>query len=518
MNPQTLQRIVIVGGGTAGWMAAAAFSKVLHGRYDIHLIESDEISTVGVGEATIPAIKQFNQSLGIDEDDFMRSTMASFKLGIEFVNWGRQGHRYIHSFGPVGQDLGLVPFHHYWHRLFTAGQAEELGAYSVDTVAAWHGKFTRPVNAPNTPLSAIAYAFHFDAGLYAQYLRRYAEARGVRRTEGRVVGVEQHACSGFVDGVVMEGGERIAGDLFIDCTGFRALLIEQTLHTGFDDWSHWLPCDRAWAVPCERAGAHAGPLLPYTRSTAHPAGWQWRIPLQHRTGNGHVFSSRYMSEDEAASLLMARLDGPALAEPRLLKFTTGRRKKTWHKNVVAVGLAGGFLEPLESTSIYLIQTAIARLLNFFPGADWRDADRDEYNRQAELEYGLIRDFLILHYKSSERDDSAFWRYCRDMEVPQQLAWRIGLFRGNGRLVRIQEDIFAESSWLQVLVGQGVMPGGHHALAHLLDGADCRRFLRTIHDSIRDAVQHMPSHADYVARHCGATVRLHAPGVAAGVAP
>ena len=505
MNPQTFKRIVIVGGGTAGWMAAAAFSKVLHGRYDIHLVESDEISTVGVGEATIPAIKQFNQSLGIDEDDFMRCTMASFKLGIEFVNWGRQGHRYIHSFGPVGQDLGLVPFHHYWHSQFMAGQAEELGAYSVDTMAAWHGKFTRPVNAPNTPLSAIAYAFHFDAGLYAQYLRRFAQARGVRRSEGRVVGVEQHAGNGFVDALVMESGERVAGDLFIDCTGFRALLIEQTLHTGFDDWSHWLPCDSALAVPCERAGA----FTPYTRSTAHTAGWQWRIPLQHRTGNGHVFCSRHTSVDEATAVLMAGLDGPALAEPRLLKFTTGRRKKTWNKNVVAVGLAGGFLEPLESTSIYLIQTAIARLLNFFPGADWRDADRDEYNRQAELEYGLIRDFLILHYKASERDDTPFWRYCRGMEIPAQLAQRMQLFSGNGRLIRVQEDIFAESSWLQVLVGQGVMPGGHHALAHLLDAADCKRFLDQIRDSIRHAVQGMPSHADYVARHCGAQQALHA---------
>ncbi|HJV96293.1 MAG TPA: tryptophan halogenase family protein, partial [Albitalea sp.] len=273
----------------------------------------------------------------------------------------------------------------------------------------------------------------------------------------------------------------------------------QTLHTGFDDWSHWLPCDRALAVPCESAGA----FTPFTRSTAHAAGWQWRIPLQHRTGNGHVFCSGHMSDDEAASILMARLDGPALAEPRLLKFTTGRRKKIWNKNVVAVGLSSGFLEPLESTSIYLIQTAIARLLNFFPGTDWSAADRDEYNRQAGLEYELIRDFLILHYKASERDDSAFWRYCRDMAIPEQLAHRIELFRTNGRLVRIQEDLFAEASWLQVLVGQGVMPGGHHALAHLLDDDDNRFFLAKIRDSVRDAVRSMPTHADYIARHCAA---------------
>lgn len=499
MDNKRLKNIVVVGGGTAGWMVAAAFSKLLHGRYTLRLIESDEISTVGVGEATIPAIKHFNTSLGIDEDDFMRETQASFKLGIEFVNWERLGHKYIHSFGPVGQDLGLVPFHHYWHRQFMAGKAQPLGAYSVDTVAAWNNKFTRPVNAPNTPLSAIAYAFHFDAGLYAAYLRRFAEARGVQRTEGKVVRVEQREADSHITAVVMENGERLEGDLFIDCSGFRGLLIEQTLHTGFEDWSDSLPCDRALAVPCESVA----PLTPYTRSTAHAAGWQWRIPLQHRTGNGHVFSSRFMSEDEATSVLMNGLDGPALAEPRLLKFTTGRRKKIWNKNVVAIGLAGGFMEPLESTSIYLVQTAIARLLNFFPGTDWSDADRDEYNRQAALESELIRDFLVLHYKATQRDDSAFWRYCRDMPISPQLERRLQLFGTNGRLLRIQEDLFAESSWLQVLVGQGIMPGGHHALTHLLDEEDNLFFLKKIEDSIRLAVADLPTHAQYIARHCAA---------------
>ena len=497
-----LKRIVIVGGGTAGWMAAAAFSKLLHGRYELRLVESDEIGIVGVGEATIPMIKHFNASLGVDEDEFMRATQASFKLGIEFVNWGRQGHRYIHSFGPVGQDLGLVPFHHYWHRQFQRGRAEELGAYSVDTVAAWSQKFQRPVNAANTPLAAIAYAFHFDAGLYAQFLRRFGEARGVQRTEGKIMRVEQRPQDGYVEALVMENGERIEGDLFIDCSGFRGLLIEQTLHTGFDDWSHWLPCDRAWAVPCEK-GSAADSFTPYTRSTAHAAGWQWRIPLQHRTGNGHVFASRFMSEDEAAAILLANLDAPALAEPRLLKFTTGRRRKMWNKNVVALGLASGFMEPLESTSIYLVQSGIARLLNFFPGADWSAADRDEYNRQAEREFELIRDFLILHYQATERDDSPFWRHCRDLPLPETLRARLALYRSNGRLQRIQEDLFAESSWLQVLVGQGQMPGGEHALAQLLDDADAERFLGKISTAIRHAVGEMPTHAAYVARHCAA---------------
>ena len=497
-----LKRIVIVGGGTAGWMAAAAFAKLLHGRYDIRLIESDEIGIVGVGEATIPMIKHFNASLGVDEDEFMRATQASFKLGIEFVNWGRQGHRYIHSFGAVGQDLGLVPFHHYWHRQHQLGRAEELGAYSVDTVAAWHGKFQRPVNTPGTPMAAIAYAFHFDAGLYAQFLRRFAEARGVTRLEGKITRVEQRHTDGYIEAAVMENGERVDGDLFIDCSGFRGLLIEQTLHTGFDDWSHWLPCDRAWAVPCEK-GKTADAFTPYTRSTALAAGWQWRIPLQHRTGNGHVFCSRFMSEDEAASILLNNLDAPALAEPRLLKFTTGRRRLMWNKNVVALGLASGFTEPLESTSIFLVQSGIARLLNFFPAGDWSSADRDEYNRQAEREFALIRDFLILHYKATERDDSAFWRHCRDLPEPDTLRERVKLYRANGRLQRIQDDLFAESSWLQVLVGQGVMPGGQHALAQLLDDDDAERFLAQISMAIRQAVAGMPTHAAFVAAQCQA---------------
>ncbi len=498
---QTFKRVVVVGGGTAGWMAAAAFAKLLHGRYEIELVESDEIGIVGVGEATIPAIKHFNHALGLDEDDFLRATQGTFKLGIEFVNWGRLGDRYLHSFGPVGQDLGLVPFQHYWHRLYTQGKAEELGAYSVDTVAVWQNKFQRPVNEPNNPLSAIAYAFHFDAGLYAQYLRRFAEERGVRRSEGRVTEVLRRPEDGHVSAVRLESGALVAGDLFIDCTGFRSLLLGQTLGVAFDDWSHWLPADRAWAVPCKSVA----PLTPYTCSTAHGAGWQWRIPLQHRTGNGHVFSSRFMGEDEAASILMSKLDGEALAEPRLLKFTTGRRQRFWEKNVVALGLAGGFMEPLESTSIYLIQSGIARLLSFFPGTDWSDADRDTYNRLTVAEFDNIRDFLILHYKAVARDDTAFWRYCRDMPIPDTLSARLALFRSNGRLLRVQDDIFAESSWLQVLVGQGVMPGGRHALAHLLDEEDTVYFLNQLRDGIRAAVARMPSHELFVDRNCRSAI-------------
>ncbi|MBI5258440.1 MAG: tryptophan 7-halogenase [Burkholderiales bacterium] len=499
MQDELIRDIVIVGGGTAGWMTAAAMARLLAPGVNIRLIESDEIGIVGVGEATIPQINLFNAALGIDEDDFIRHTQGSFKLGIEFRNWGRIGDAYLHAFGQIGQPLGLVPFHHYWHRLHSQGQAADLGAYSMATVAARSNKFMRAPAQPNSPLASLVHAFHFDAGLYAQYLRRYSEALGVRRTEGKIVGVQQREPDGFIDAVLMDSGERIAGELFVDCSGFRGLLIEQTLKTGYEDWTHWLPCDRALAVPCESVK----PLTPYTRATAHAAGWQWRIPLQHRIGNGHVFCSRYISEDEAASVLLNNLDGPALAEPRLLKFVTGKRKQLWHKNVVAIGLASGFLEPLESTSIYLIQSSIARLMNFFPTRAWNPVDIAEHNAQADREYALIRDFIILHYKATERDDSPLWRHCRDMPVPETLAAKMALFRASGRLFRAQDDLFAETSWLQVLVGQHVKPGAQHALAQLLTEDENAFFLERIRSAIADAARTMPDHADFIARHCAA---------------
>ncbi|WP_284614511.1 tryptophan halogenase family protein [Aquabacterium humicola] len=505
MEDKRIRSVVIVGGGTAGWMTAAAMSRLLDRSVQIRLVESDEIGIVGVGEATIPQINLFNATLGIDENEFIRETQGSFKLGIEFRNWGRIGDSYLHSFGQVGQPYGLVPFHHYWHRLHVQGKAAELGEYSMDTAAARRNRFMRPPSpqqAPGSPLASIVYAFHFDAGLYAAYLRRYAEARGVRRTEGKISRVLQREPDGFVEAVVLESGERIDGELFVDCSGFRGLLIEQTLKTGYDDWTHWLPCDRALAVPC----TSAQPFTPYTRSTAHAAGWQWRIPLQHRTGNGHVFCSRFISEDEAAHTLMSNLDGEPLAEPRLLKFTTGKRRKLWNRNVVAIGLSSGFLEPLESTSIYLIQSSIARLMNFFPDRDFNPADIEEHNRQADREFELVRDFIILHYKATERDDAPLWRYCREMPVPEALAQKMALFRASGRLFRAQDDLFAESSWLQVLVGQRVMPGGHHALAHLLSEDETAYFLERLRRAIADAAESMPAHGDYIARHCAAAAR------------
>jgi tryptophan 7-halogenase len=503
MNTQKqalVQSLVIVGGGTAGWMAAAALGKVLRGKVAITLVESEEIGTVGVGEATIPMIQRFNQVLEIDEDEFVRETQGTFKLGIEFVNWGKLGERYMHGFGKMGQDLWTITFDQYWQKMFREGKAQDLGQYSMTRVAAYQNKFMRPPSdLPNSPLADLAYAFHFDAGLYAKYLRKYAEKLGVKRVEGKIkqVGVNEH--TGFIDNLHLENGQQITGQLFIDCSGFRGLLIEETLKTGYEDWTHWLPCDRAMAVPC----ASAKELLPYTRSTARQAGWQWRIPLQNRIGNGHVFCSQYISEDEATATLLQNLDGEALAEPRPLKFKTGMRNKTWNKNVVAMGLASGFMEPLESTSIHLIQTAIQRLINFFPAQSFSATDIDEYNRQTRFEYERIRDFIVLHYHQNQRQDSAFWKHCQTMEIPQTLQQKIDLFKTHGRIVREGNELFSEVGWLQVMHGQGLRSDGYHPLADLIDERETHEYLESVRDVISQCAGVMPSHAEFIARMCAA---------------
>ena len=488
-----IQNIVIVGGGTAGWMTAASLSRLLRGKYTIRLIESDEISTVGVGESTIPMIRLFNNVLGINEDEFMRETKATFKLGIEFEDWGKVGERYMHGFGKFGQDLWTVDFFQYWLAAYQAGKAPDLERYSINRLAARANKFMRPSSeVANSPLNDIVYAFHLDAGLYARYLREYAEAHGVLRTEGKVTEVRKRA-NGDIDAVLMESGAEIKGDLFIDCSGFRGLLIEGALETGFEDWSHWLPCDRAWAVPCELSGY----LLPYTRATARPAGWQWRIGLQHRTGNGHVYSSRFMSDDEAAAILMGSLDGKALAEPKMLRFTAGKRRKVWNRNVVAVGLSSGFLEPLESTSIHLIQSTVSRLVNFFPDAGFDQADIDEFNRQCDFEVERIRDFIILHYHATERADTPFWDHCRTMDIPDTLRRKLELFKAHGRVVRENEELFTPIGWQQVMHGQGIRPRGHNPLADLLGEKELIEFLGNIENVVGKCVDVMPSHKEFI---------------------
>jgi tryptophan 7-halogenase len=499
MMLRPVRDIVIVGGGTAGWMSAAAMSKLLGESCRIRLVESDEIGTIGVGEATIPHINEFNRALGIDEDEFLRATGGTFKLGVEFVNWGAPGQRYIHGFGRVGQPGGALPFHHFWLRMRALGKASPLEAYSMNTAAPRQAKFMRATtDMAGSPMQDLVHAFHFDASLYARYLRRYAEQRGVRRTEGKIARVEQRA-DGFIDAVLLENGERIGGDFFIDCSGMRALLIGQALGAPLEDWSHWLPCDRALAVGCESAG----PLLPLTRVTAHSAGWQWRIPLQHRTGNGHVYSSRFMEQSQASAILMENLDGAALGEPRLIRFQPGRRVDSWRRNCVAVGLAGGFLEPLESTSIHLIQTAISRIANFFPHAGFDAADIAEYNRLTQMEYEHIRDFLILHYKATARTDSPFWDYCRTMPVPDTLQRKMDLFASNGRVYREQDELFTEMSWLQVMIGQGIIPRAYHPFADLRPEAEVEAYVAGTEQVIARCVKAMPTQAEFIAAHCAA---------------
>ena len=428
---ERIRNVLIVGGGTAGWMTAAALARVFpNDSCRVELVESDAIGTVGVGEATIPHIGNFNRLLGIDEDDFLRFTQGTFKLGIQFVDWAKIGDTYLHPFGVFGAPMDAIPFHHYWLKLNSIERTKALAAYSLACVAAPQNKFMRPINLQKSPLGQIVYAFHLDAGRYASYLRRYAEARGVVRTEGKVVDVRLRGEDGYVDSVVMEGGTERSADLYIDCSGFRGLLIEQALNVGYDNWSAYLPCDRAIAIPSKTQEEP----WPYTRATALGAGWQWRIPLQHRLGNGYVYSSSFVNDDAALETLNASLEGDPLAAPNKLAFSTGRRREFWHKNVVAIGLSSGFLEPLESTSIHLIQSGISKLVGLFPNGDFSPAVIETYNQQSIEEIEYIRDFLILHYKATERADTDFWNYCRTMSIPDSLAARIELFRGKRSFV------------------------------------------------------------------------------------
>ncbi len=492
-------RVVIVGGGTAGWMAAAAFSRFLNnGRRRITLIESDAIGTVGVGEATIPPIVDFNRMLDIDENEFLRVTKGTFKAGIEFVNWGREGARYFHPFGFYGHDLHGIAFHQLWLReALRAGETGrdpgDIARYCMSAQAAARRRFARPKRGAKPPLSQLFYAFHFDASLYARFLRGIAERQGAERREGKIVKAHRDGESGDVLSVELEGGEVIEGDLFIDCSGFRALLIEQELGSGWHDWTHWLPCDTAIAVPT----ALNGPPDPFTRSTAHAGGWQWRIPLQHRMGNGMVFSSRFAAEDAARETLLANLEGEVLAEPRTIRFTTGRRKKSWSHNVVALGLSAGFVEPLESTSIHLIQNGIQRLLALFPGKPISPLERDEYNRGMGDLYDDLRDFVILHYKATQRDDSELWRYVRDMEVPESLARKIALWRLHGRVFREGYELFGTVSWVAVMLGQNIWPEAYDTIADSLDEAKVAEAMAQMAEDYRKAAEALPDQEQFL---------------------
>jgi tryptophan halogenase len=484
-------RVVILGGGTAGWMTAAALVNQLGQSCTVELIESEEIGIVGVGEATLPHIRYFVEGLGLDEAEFMKATHATFKLGIEFHDFGRIGTQYLHPFGSFGAPLHDVPFHHYWLRLHAEGRSGELWDCSIANVMADQRRFAPP------PASTLYnYAYQFDANLFGPYLRTYSLARGAARTEGKVVDVEVNGETGDVVALKLENGERVDGDLFVDCSGFRALLIGQTLEEEWEDWSQWLPCDRAVAMPC--APPPDG-IEPYTRAHAMSAGWRWRIPLQHRVGNGYVYASAHMSDQDAADALVAAVEGEPMAEPRMLKFRAGRRKRSWSRNVVSIGLASGFLEPLESTSIYLVQGAIAQLVELFPIGAIRDQDRDEFNRVVDVEYDRIRDFLILHYHATTRNDSSFWNHVRTMTVPDTLLGKMELWRRAGRVAKYSQGLFFEPSWIAVYVGQGVMPDGWDQRADAFGTDALVGAVDRLRQQVSDAVQAMPDHAEFIAR-------------------
>lgn len=486
-----IKNVVIAGGGTAGWMAAAALSKLLGKNLSITLVESDDIATVGVGEATIPPLLTFHQLLGIKEADFMAATQATFKLGIEFQNWQSVDESYIHSFGAVGRECWAAGFQHFWLRGLQLGITDDYGEYCLELEAAKANKFSHSHSPP------LRYAYHLDSSLYAQYLRKFSEDLGVKRIEGKIVNVAIDNSNGNIESLHLDSGLTIDGDLFIDCTGFIGLLIEKALHTGYEDWSHWLPCDSAVAVQTETTQD----AIPYTRSIAHEAGWQWRIPLQSRVGNGLVYCSRYCSDEQAKSLLLNNVDGEPITDVKTIKFRTGQRNKHWNKNCIALGLAGGFIEPLESTSIHLIQRGILRLIQLFPVSSINQQDIDEYNQLTKLEMVSIRDFIILHYHLNERKDDRFWWHCNNMSIPESLAHRIQLFENSGRYFYKDDELFGEYSWVQVMLGQGIKPKSYHPIVDLMSPKELTVFLKNIRNSIKQTLSTMPSHQHYIQKYC-----------------
>ncbi len=492
-DQKPIRRIVIAGGGTAGWMVAAALSKTLGKVLDIKLIESDEISTVGVGEATIPTIVTFHRLLDINEQEFMAATQATFKLGIGFENWRNVDENYIHSFGLTGKDHWTAGFQHFWLKGRERKLAGDYGDYCLELKAAEQNRFA------HLPRGGMNYAFHLDAGLYAKFLRKFSEGFGVQRIEGKIVDIGTDAALGYITSLKLDSGHDIEGDLFIDCTGFRGLLIGQTLGVEYEDWSQWLKCDSAIALQTESVED----AVPYTRSIARTAGWQWRIPLQHRVGNGIVYSSRYIDDAAASESLLANVQGKVLTQPRVIRFKPGQRRKTWSGNCIAIGLASGFLEPIESTSIHLISRGITRLMQMFPSNGISQSDIDEYNQQASSEIEHIRDFIVLHYHVTNRQDTAFWRDCRTQDIPASLRHRIELFRDTGRVFRVPNELFAENSWIQVMLGQGILPRQHHQIADLMGDPELSRFLDDIRSTVNNTVKQLPMHQAYVEKYCKA---------------
>lgn len=489
-----VKRVVIAGGGTAGWMMAACISKHLGKQLDIRLVESDEIGTVGVGEATIPTMLTFHQLLGLDEREFMAATQATIKLGIQFEGWRDLGASYIHAFGSTGVDHWTAGFQHFWLKGRERGLASDYGDYCLELRAAKENKFA------HLPDEGINYAYHLDATLYGQFLRRFSEGYGVKRLEGKIAEVLMQP-DGDIRALRLQDGTEIEGDLFVDCTGMRSVLLGQALGVGYEDWSHWLPCDSAIALQT----ASVRDAVPYTRAIAHPWGWQWQIPLQHRVGNGVVFSSRYTDDETARAALLGNIAGEVLTPHRVIRFKPGQREVVWKRNCVGAGLSSGFLEPLESTSIHLIQRTAIRLLQMFPKDGIRQSDIDEYNAQMRDELEHIRDFIVLHYHVQQRTDSPMWQAMREMPVPASLQHRLDLFRETGRVFRVPNELFTENSWVQVMLGQGLVPEQHHPSADLMGDRELAGFLGGITARIDKTVAQMPGHQQYVTRYAPAAV-------------
>jgi tryptophan halogenase len=499
MSADKIRKVIVLGGGSAGWMTAAALGKISRQtKIQVQLIESDAIGTIGVGEATLTALQGFNRMLGIDEDEFVKETQATFKLGIKFVDWGQIGDVYHHAFGVLGKPMGNAKFYQYWLKMRALDKAETFENYALNAVASEQKKFMRAFDAGNSPLSGLDHGFHLDASLYAKYLAKLAKSWGVQRTEGKVSEVKQDT-NGFIKSLTLENGSEHKADFFIDCSGFKALLIGETLKTEFEDWSHWLPCDRAITVQTENTQQP----WPYTQATAQKAGWQWRIPLQHRVGNGHVYSSQYMSDDEAKSILLKNVEGALLTEPKVIEFQTGYRKQSWHKNCLAIGLSSGFIEPLESTSLHLVQSAIEQLFKFFPSMNFDQADINEYNCQTNYKIECIRNLLITHYCVTKRDDSKFWQYCRTMSVPPEVTQKIEQFRKNGRIFRFNDNMYDSISWFQVMNGQGLTPQSYDPLVDLIPEQTIDKELQNVLSVIRKSADYMPSHQEFIDEHCQA---------------
>lgn len=491
MEKANYLKVVIAGGGTAGWMTAAALGKLMSHHLSVRLVESDQIGTIGVGEATIPTMQAFHRLLGVDERSFMQETNATFKLGIQFENWKEIGSHYFHSFGIAGKDTWAGEFQHFWLRAKKLGIADAFGDYSIELQAAVANKFAADFKP------RLNYAYHLDATSYARFLRKIAEENGVRRTEAQIKHIRLDESSGRIRSLILDSNEEVSGDLFIDCTGFRAILMEGALHTGYDDWSHWLPCNGAVAVQTESGGEP----VPYTKAIAHPFGWQWRIPLQHRVGNGLVFCNGYCSVDQAKEVLMQNLRGNIISEPRVISFKTGKRRKSWNKNCVAIGLSSGFLEPLESTSIHLISSAILRLMRLIPLAGISDVEAKEFNRQTDIEMDEVRDFVILHYKATNRNDSPFWNHCRQMEIPSKLDNRLAMYKQSARIFRAPEELFTVNSWNQVMLGQGIIPEAYHPVADIMSDSDLRDYFKRMREYIKSVVDALPAHTEYLNSYC-----------------